>query len=129
MMPLEIAPLPTTPPKTPASHRAQVAPSAFRRVMINLVSNGCQHGGAVTVQVEPDAIRVIDNGPGIPGEYREQVFQPFFRLDSSRSSATDGSGLGLAIVQQLCQAHGWQIGIESAAQGGTEVWLKYQAPA
>jgi two-component system osmolarity sensor histidine kinase EnvZ len=115
----------------PGSLRVQVAPSAFRRVLINLVSNGCQHGGAVTVRVEPDFVRVIDNGPGIPGEYREQVFQPFFRLDSSRSSATGGSGLGLAIVQQLCQAHGWEIGIESVTSGGggTEVWLKYRAAA
>ena len=111
----------------PSSHRAQVAPSAFRRVLINLVSNGCQHGGKVNVVIEADYIRVIDDGPGIPDEYREQVFQPFFRLDSSRSAATGGSGLGLAIVQQLCQAHGWQIGIDSAPQGGTEVWLKYAA--
>jgi two-component system osmolarity sensor histidine kinase EnvZ len=111
----------------PSSHRAQVAPSAFRRVLINLVSNGCQHGGKVSVVIEADYIRVIDDGPGIPDEFREQVFQPFFRLDSSRSAATGGSGLGLAIVQQLCQAHGWQIGIESASQGGTEVWLKYAA--
>ena len=115
-----------------SSHRAKVAPSALRRVLMNLVSNGLQHGGAVTVRVEADCIRVIDDGPGIPDEYREQVFQPFFRLDSSRSSATGGSGLGLAIVAQLCQAHGWQIGIESAANGqgetggGTEVWLKYR---
>ncbi len=113
--------------RVPASHRAKVAPSALRRVLMNLVSNGCQHGGAVTVRVEKDYIRVIDDGPGIPDEYREQVFQPFFRLDSSRSSATGGSGLGLAIVQQLCQAHGWLIGIKSASTGmGTEVWLKYQ---
>ena len=111
----------------PGSHRAQVAPSAFRRVLINLVSNGCQHGDTVSVVIEAEHIRVIDDGPGIPDEYREQVFQPFFRLDSSRSASTGGSGLGLAIVQQLCQAHGWQIGIESAAQGGTEVWLKYAA--
>lgn len=113
--------------RVPASHRAKVAPSALRRVLMNLVSNGCQHGGAVTVRVENDYIRVIDDGPGIPDEYREQVFQPFFRLDSSRSSATGGSGLGFAIVQQLCQAHGWLIGIKSASTGmGTEVWLKYQ---
>jgi two-component system osmolarity sensor histidine kinase EnvZ len=98
-------------------------------VVINLVSNGCQHGDTVSVVIEAEYLRVIDDGPGIPDEYREQVFQPFFRLDSSRSAATGGSGLGLAIVQQLCQAHGWQIGIATAPQGGTEVWLKYAANA
>ena len=54
----------------------------------------------------------MDCGPGIPEEYREQVFQPFFRLDRSRSAVTGGSGLGLAIVQQLCQAQGWRVTIQ-----------------
>ena len=66
-------------------------------------------------------IHVIDSGPGIPDEFKEQVFQPFFRLDSSRSSVTGGSGLGLAIVQQLCQAHGWRVRIEDSAEQGTDV--------
>ena len=52
---------------------------------------------------------------------KEQVFQPFFRLDSSRSSVTGGSGLGLAIVMQLCQAHGWRVRIEDPPGGGTDV--------
>jgi two-component system osmolarity sensor histidine kinase EnvZ len=68
---------------------------------------------------------VIDDGPGIPAEYREEVFQPFFRLDSSRSSATGGSGLGLAIVAQLCQAHGWPIRIDDNDGNGTAVSLHF----
>ena len=47
-------------------------------------------------------------------EFREQIFQPFFRLDSSRSVAGGGSGLGLAIVQQLCLVHNWSIQVEDA---------------
>ena len=111
--------------RAPSDHRAKLAPSAFRRVLINLIANGWQHGGQVSVVLDKHLIEVIDDGPGIPDEYREQVFQPFFRLDSSRSAATGGSGLGLAIVQQLCQAHGWQIGIDAGPKGGTKVWLKY----
>jgi len=68
-------------------------------------------------------IHVSDGGPGIPTEYREQVFQPFFRLDRSRSQATGGSGLGLAIVHQLCQAHGWRIEVRDCVGGGADLVL------
>jgi two-component system osmolarity sensor histidine kinase EnvZ len=115
--------------QAPPEHRAIVAPSAFRRVLINLISNGWQHGGAVTVVVNEQHVDVIDDGPGIPEQHRQEVFQPFFRLDSSRSATTGGSGLGLAIVQQLCQAHGWIVSIHAGRQGGTRVRLQYGHPA
>ncbi len=101
--------------------RLPVAPGALQRVIVNLVSNGLQHGDDVRVRLHGRQIHVIDSGPGIPESERDQVFQPFFRLDSSRSFATGGSGLGLAIVQQLCQAHGWRVAIQSAPDGGTDV--------
>jgi len=112
-------------PGMAADYRAALAPSAFRRVLMNLVDNGLQHGGEVVVRLQRGWLEVLDNGPGIPEEFREQVFQPFFRLDSSRSTSTGGSGLGLAIVQQLCQAHGWQISIDDAPRGGTRVTFKF----
>ena len=68
-------------------------------------------------------IHVIDAGPGIPAESREAVFEPFFRLDSSRNVHTGGSGLGLAIVRQLCQAQGWLIEIRDRDGGGTDAVL------
>lgn len=98
------------------TRRVFIAPSAFRRVLINLISNGFKHGENVRVRLSDNVVRVIDDGPGIPPEHRERVFQPFFRLDPSRSQLTGGSGLGLAIVQQLCEAHGWRIGIEDGEQ-------------
>ena len=98
-----------------------LAAGALKRVLTNLISNALQHGGSVKVCLDGGDIHVIDNGPGIPDEYKEQVFQPFFRLDSSRSSVTGGSGLGLAIVQQLCQAHGWRVTIKDSALQGTDV--------
>ncbi len=109
----------------PAGHRATVAPSAFRRVLSNLVSNGLQHGCNVCVHLFEDRVEVIDRGPGIPVESREAVFQPFFRLDDSRSVATGGSGLGLAIVAQLCDAHGWRIAIDDPPGGGARVTVTY----
>jgi two-component system osmolarity sensor histidine kinase EnvZ len=103
------------------------APGALRRVLQNLVTNALQHGrGQVRVVAdvgESVEIHVVDGGPGIPEEYRDEVFQPFFRLDRSRSQATGGSGLGLAIVQQLCQAQSWRVEIRGALNGGADVVL------
>tara|TARA_B100000686_G_scaffold332960_1_gene398319 strand:+ start:176 stop:1471 length:1296 start_codon:yes stop_codon:yes gene_type:complete len=101
--------------------RFQIAPRAFHRVLSNLISNAQQHGNHVQIFLDNSNIRILDDGPGIAEEYREKVFQPFFRLDTSRSRATGGSGLGLAIVQQLCQAHGWRVTIDGGQNGGTEV--------
>jgi len=107
--------------------RRSVAVGSLRRVLQNLLSNARQHGAGVPeVVVESDKaveIHVMDGGAGIPVDSREAVFQPFFRLDRSRSQSTGGSGLGLAIVQQLCQAHGWLIEIRDRTGGGTDAVL------
>ncbi len=107
--------------KDPADLELALAPGALKRVLTNLISNAQQHGDNVRVRLEGAEVHVLDRGAGIPDEFKEQVFQPFFRLDSSRSSVTGGSGLGLAIVLQLCQAHGWRVRIEDPAEGGTDV--------
>ena len=103
-----------------------LAPGAFRRVMQNILTNAVQHGGGrvrvvAQVAVAMLEVHIQDSGGGIPLEYRDKVFQPFYRLDSSRSQKTGGSGLGLAIVNQLCHAHGWSIRIENSAEGGTNM--------
>jgi len=99
----------------------KIALGAFQRVVTNLVSNAQRHAGGATVVVEIGdvvALHVLDCGPGIPASEREKVFQPFYRLDSARS--TGGSGLRLAIVHQLCQAHGWTVDLSSRPEGGTD---------
>ena len=104
--------------------RCLIAPGAFRRVLMNLLDNARQHGQAPRVAVsigEEAAVHVIDSGPGIPEVDRERVFEPFYRLERSRSRNTGGSGLGLAIVRQLCQAHGWRATIEASECGGVDV--------
>jgi two-component system osmolarity sensor histidine kinase EnvZ len=97
----------------------------LKRVLGNLVDNAVRYGGGTRVTLECEKsgsgidIRVIDNGPGIPPEQREAIFQPFHRLEGSRNKATGGSGLGLAIVRQLCQANAWRIEVSSSSRGGS----------
>ena len=63
-------------------------------------------------------ICVLDRGPGIPDAELENVFRPFYRLETSRSGITGGSGLGLAISKEICQAHGWGLRLEPRVGGG-----------
>ena len=104
----------TTPPQP-----VEIATGAFHRVVANLVRNARQHGSGARLVVDYDGnivLQVIDDGPGIPPEDRDKVFQPFYRIEGSRSRATGGSGLGLAIVAQLCEAHGWRIRLGSGGK-------------
>ena len=96
------------------SFRMMIPPSAFRRILINLVTNGVKYGETVVVLVDKSSVCILDDGPGVPEKHRDQIFQPFFRLDESRSVAGGGSGLGLAIVHQLCLVHNWTIVVEDA---------------
>lgn len=68
-------------------------------------------------------IAVLDRGPGIPELEHERVFEPFYRLEGSRSQETGGSGLGLAIARQLAAANGWTLSIRRREGGGTEAQL------
>ena len=106
-----------------------LATGALERVLLNLISNAQHYGSNVRLRIDGQNIHVIDDGPGIPDEFKERVFQPFFRIEDSRNQATGGSGLGLAIVQQLCQAQGWRVSIADGEQGGTEVIVSLGAGA
>ncbi len=98
--------------------------SALTRVIRNLVENAQRYGNGLPVEInlsgheEAVYIEVLDNGPGIPEEERERVFQPFVRLETSRNPATGGSGLGLAVVREICRAHGWGITLHNRRDGG-----------
>jgi two-component system osmolarity sensor histidine kinase EnvZ len=102
---------------------------ALRRVLANLMENAIRYGEGKMVTIQMDCkdnkvnIRIMDRGLGIPQQRREAVFQPFYRLESSRNSQTGGSGLGLAIVRQLCDKYGWIISIDSRQGGGTVISL------
>lgn len=92
--------------------------AALERVLTNLIQNAIEHGGRhVTVRVIGSAFEVEDDGPGIPPDERDRVFEPFHRL---RPRST-GSGLGLNLVQQVVDRHGGRVSIIGAASGGTIV--------
>jgi len=102
---------------------------ALQRVLTNLLDNAVRYSDApVVLHCDCDAvaavIRVLDRGPGIPEQDRDKVFQPFHRLEGSRSRRTGGSGLGLAITRQLCDVHGWDIQLLPRTGGGTEARLR-----
>lgn len=100
-------------------------PLALQRVISNLLENAVRYGNGKPISIDcwcdkrSLKLRVLDRGPGVPAEHREAVFQPFFRLEKSRSSATGGSGLGLAIVRQLASTNGWSVRLRDRAGGGT----------
>jgi two-component system, OmpR family, osmolarity sensor histidine kinase EnvZ len=103
--------------------------SAFRRVLQNLVDNAVRYGEGKPVQMICEAaaselrVDVIDRGPGIPVDQRSSVFQPFKRLEGSRSRTSGGSGLGLAIVDQLCRLNNWRVDLDESEYGGTTARL------
>jgi two-component system sensor histidine kinase TctE len=98
-------------------------PGAIERVITNLVQNAIEHGGShVTIRVFGTSFEVEDDGPGIPLEERERVFEPFHRL---RPQST-GSGLGLNLVQQVVERHGGRVSILGAPGGGTIVRTEFR---
>jgi len=98
-------------------------PQALRRCLTNLIANAVKFGSQATVSVEDGAvlvIRVRDDGPGIPEEELERVFEPFYRLESSRNRDTGGSGLGLSIARDVIQAHGGSLVLRNLPVRGLE---------
>ena len=96
------------------------------RLVFNLVENAIRYsrpGSTVNVSIRDNDshvfLRVEDQGQGIPKEYRESIFQPFFRVDRSRSRAYGGAGLGLALVWEIATLHGGSAEVESSSENGT----------
>ncbi|MRK21857.1 HAMP domain-containing sensor histidine kinase [Pseudomonas sp. JG-B] len=101
----------------------ETRPHAFRRVLSNLIDNALKFGGSAQLEVRRDAqgkvqVLVNDNGPGIAEEELQEVFKPFYRVESSRNRTTGGTGLGLAIAQQLSQALGAHLSLANRDGGG-----------
>ena len=97
-------------------------PLALKRCIVNLVENALRYGGQADISVEESRksliISICDKGPGIPVESLQRVFDPFFRLESSRAQHTGGTGLGLGIARNIARAHGGDIELHNRSSGG-----------
>lgn len=104
-------------------------PLALQRAVMNVVRNAAKYAAIVYLQVEKGEndrvfITVDDNGPGIDSSEYEQVFRPFYRLDSSRNLDTGGVGLGLSIAMDIVHSHGGHIWLETSSMGGLRVVIR-----
>jgi signal transduction histidine kinase len=102
-------------------------PQALKRCLTNLLANAVNFGTRADILVEDGAelvIRVRDSGPGIPEAELERVFEPFYRLESSRNRDSGGSGLGLSIARDIAQSHGGSLTVANLPAGGLEALLR-----
>jgi len=101
-------------------------PQALRRCLTNLIANAVKFGTQAWVVIEDGpalVIRVRDDGPGVPEDQLERVFEPFYRVESSRNRDTGGSGLGLSIARDVVQAHGGSLVLVNLPVRGLEATL------
>ena len=118
-------------------HQAAVAlldPQRINQVVGNLVSNALRYtpdGSNVALTIEKTSEKVVltisDDGPGVPAEDLDNIFQRFWRGEKSRSRASGGAGLGLAIARQLVEAQGGQIHAENRKTGGLNISIQFPA--
>lgn len=101
------------------------------RLLFNLTENAIRYNrpdGIVRITVAEEEkrliIRVSDTGCGVPEQYRESIFQPFFRVDKSRSRENGGVGLGLSLVWEIVTLHGGDVRVEESSEKGTTIAVK-----
>jgi len=100
-------------------------PVAMRRALANLIDNALNYGMGAEVALAAAGgqavVTIDDSGPGIPESLLEAVFQPFYRVESSRSRDTGGTGLGLAVARTIIRGHGGDITLANRSEGGLRV--------
>ena len=101
------------------------------RLLFNLTENAIRYNrpdGMVRITVTEEEkrliIRVSDTGCGVPEQYRESIFQPFFRVDKSRSRENGGVGLGLSLVWEIVTLHGGEVCVEESSEKGTTIAVR-----
>lgn len=110
-----------------AKRPARGVPQLLKRCISNLLDNAILYGKRARVSVEEGqselTIRIRDEGPGLPEAELEKVFEPFYRLEASRSRETGGTGLGLGIARNIAQTQGGDVHLRNHPQGGLEAVL------
>lgn len=103
-------------------------PIALKRALRNLIENAIKYGDQAQVDLsstkEHILIDIQDEGPGIPTDMMDQVFEPFFRLDKARNLEDGSVGLGLAIARSIIQSHGGEISLENGTAKGLKILVK-----
>ena len=104
-------------------------PLSFKRAFTNLINNASRYGNTVIVKIKSNqneiVITVSDDGPGIPKEDIEHVFQPFYRAEKSRNRETGGVGLGLAVTKDVVKVHGGNIELSNLTPHGLQVKITF----
>lgn len=99
-----------------------IAPNALRRCLTNLTDNAVAYGRFAKIEsAVADGyaiVRILDGGPGVPEEQLARIFEPFYRLEASRSRDTGGSGLGLAIARNIMRRFGGDVTLANGPRGG-----------
>lgn len=102
-------------------------PAALKRCLSNLLDNAIKYGKSAAIKVDDNDERleicIQDEGPGILESELERVFEPFYRLEGSRSRETGGTGLGLAIARSIAESHGGRLTLANRVGGGLEAKL------
>ncbi len=97
-------------------------PLCLKRALANLLENATRYATYTRIYIKNSEtslkIQVVDNGPGIPKELIEKVFEPFYRIEPSRNRSTGGTGLGLAITRSMIQLCGGTVQLENSPKGG-----------
>lgn len=106
----------------PAPTIVMARPMCLRRCVDNLISNAVKYGGNAEVRIRADkesaAIEILDSGPGIPEDLLEQVFEPYFRLETSRNRSYGGIGLGLSIARNMALLNDGNLTLSNRREGG-----------
>jgi signal transduction histidine kinase len=94
-------------------------------MLVNLVENALKYGERARLRLKRQSqdctLEIDDDGPGIPDSQQQTVFQPFYRIETSRNRNTGGIGLGLATVRAIVLDHGGTIGLRNRPEGGLRV--------